>query len=67
MTVDKVALITPASRTNQALAEAAGVSAATALRRVKRLVETGVIERQVALLTPRLANPRAASTMNELS
>jgi len=45
-----------ASRTNQALAEAAGVSAATALRRVKRLVETGVIERQVALLAPRLAN-----------
>ena len=43
-----------ASRTNQALAEAAGVSAATALRRVRRLVEGGVIERQVALLAPRL-------------
>jgi DNA-binding Lrp family transcriptional regulator len=45
-----------ASRTNQALAEAAGVSAATALRRVRRLVESGVIERQVALLAPRFAN-----------
>ena len=45
-----------ASRTNQALAEAAGVSPATALRRVKRLVDAGVIERQVALLAPRFAN-----------
>ena len=43
-----------ASRTNQALAEAAGVSPATALRRVRRLTGTGVIERQVALLAPRL-------------
>jgi Lrp/AsnC family leucine-responsive transcriptional regulator len=44
-----------ASRTNQALAEAANVSPATALRRVRRLVETGVIERQIAVLAPRLA------------
>jgi DNA-binding Lrp family transcriptional regulator len=44
-----------ASRTNQALAEAAGVSPATALRRVRRLVASGVIERQVALLAPRFA------------
>jgi Lrp/AsnC family leucine-responsive transcriptional regulator len=43
-----------ASRTNQALAEAAGVSPATALRRVRRLTEMGVIERQVAVLAPRL-------------
>jgi len=43
-----------AARTNQALAEAAGVSPATALRRVRRLTETGVIERQVAVLAPRL-------------
>jgi Lrp/AsnC family leucine-responsive transcriptional regulator len=43
-----------ATRTNQALAEAAGVSPATALRRVRRLTESGVIERQVALLAPRL-------------
>ena len=42
-----------AARTNQALAEAAGVSPATALRRVRRLTESGVIERQVALLAPR--------------
>ena len=43
-----------ASRTNQALAEAAGVSPATALRRVRRLTGTGVIERQLAVLAPRL-------------
>ena len=41
-----------ASRANQALAEAAHVSPATALRRVRRLVETGVIERQVAIVSP---------------
>jgi DNA-binding Lrp family transcriptional regulator len=41
-----------ASRSNQALAEAAGVSAATALRRVRRLVEAGVIERTVAVVAP---------------
>jgi len=41
-----------ASRSNQALAEAAHVSPATALRRVRRLVEQGVIERQVAIVSP---------------
>jgi DNA-binding Lrp family transcriptional regulator len=41
-----------ASITNQDLAEATGISPATALRRVKRLVETGVIERRVAILSP---------------
>ena len=41
-----------ASRSNQALAEAAHVSPATALRRVRRLVEAGVIERQVAIVSP---------------
>ena len=40
------------ARSNLALAEAAGVSPATALRRVRRLVAEGVIERQVALLNP---------------
>ncbi len=45
-----------ATRTNQALAEAAGVSPATALRRVRRLTDAGVIERQVALLAPRLSD-----------
>lgn len=41
-----------ASRSNQALAEAARVSPATALRRVRRLLEAGVIERQVAIVSP---------------
>jgi DNA-binding Lrp family transcriptional regulator len=37
------------------LAEAAHVSPATALRRVRRLVEAGVIERQVAIVAPHQA------------
>jgi Lrp/AsnC family transcriptional regulator, leucine-responsive regulatory protein len=41
-----------AALTNQDLAAAAHVSPATALRRVKRLVEGGVIERRVAVLSP---------------
>jgi len=41
-----------ASRSNQALAQAAHVSPATALRRVRRLIEGGVIERQVAIVSP---------------
>jgi DNA-binding Lrp family transcriptional regulator len=41
-----------AAMPNQALAEAAFVSPATALRRVRRLVESGVIERQVAIVSP---------------
>ena len=41
-----------ASLTNQALAAAVHTSAATCLRRVKRLEDTGVIERRVALLSP---------------
>ncbi len=41
-----------ASRSNQDLAVAASVSPATALRRIRRMVETGVIERQVALVSP---------------
>ena len=41
-----------ASLTNQDLAERAHTSPATALRRVRRLVEAGVIERRVALLSP---------------
>jgi Lrp/AsnC family transcriptional regulator, leucine-responsive regulatory protein len=44
-----------ASLTNQALAEAAHVSPATALRRIKRLREAGVIERVTALLAPAFA------------
>lgn len=39
-----------AARSNQDLAAAAHVSPATALRRVRRLVDAGVIERQVAIV-----------------
>ncbi|MBV9890885.1 MAG: Lrp/AsnC family transcriptional regulator [Rhizobacter sp.] len=45
------ALQSDASLTNQALAERVHVSPATCLRRVKALVEGGVIERRVALLS----------------
>lgn len=45
-------LQTDASLSNQALALRCGVSAATALRRVQRLRQAGLIERQVALLQP---------------
>ncbi|MED5620424.1 Lrp/AsnC family transcriptional regulator [Ideonella sp. BN130291] len=41
-----------AAVSNFALAEAAHVSAATSLRRVRRLVEAGVIERQIAIVSP---------------
>jgi len=41
-----------ASRTNQALAARVHTSPATCLRRVKALVDAGVIERRVALLSP---------------
>jgi Lrp/AsnC family transcriptional regulator, leucine-responsive regulatory protein len=43
---------TDASLSNQDLAQRAHVSPPTALRRIKRLRETGLIERQVALLQP---------------
>ena len=41
-----------ASMSNDALARAVHTSAATCLRRVKRLVESGIVERRVALLSP---------------
>ena len=41
-----------ASLSNQDLAAAAHTSPATALRRVRRLVDSGVIERRIALLNP---------------
>ena len=41
-----------ASLSNQALAERAHTSAPTALRRIKRLRDMGLIERQVAILRP---------------
>jgi Lrp/AsnC family transcriptional regulator, leucine-responsive regulatory protein len=40
------------SLTNQDLAKRVHVSAPTCLRRVRQLVEAGVIERQVAILSP---------------
>ena len=45
-------LQTDASLSNQELAERALTSPATALRRVRRLLDQGVIERRVALLDP---------------
>ena len=48
------------ARANQALAEAAFVSPATALRRVRRLVDSGVIERQVAIVAPALVGGLSA-------
>lgn len=44
-----------AARSNQDLAEAAHVSPATALRRVRRLVDEGIVERQVAIVAPERA------------
>jgi len=41
-----------ASLTNQSLAERAHISPPTCLRRVKRLIELGIIERQVAIVAP---------------
>lgn len=41
-----------ASRSNQDLAQAVHVSPATCLRRVRRLVDAGYVERTVALLSP---------------
>ena len=38
--------------TNQELAERVHVSAPTCLRRVRRLIEQGVIERQIAIVSP---------------
>ena len=40
------------SQSNQLLAERVHVSPPTCLRRVKRLVDAGVIERQIAILSP---------------
>ncbi len=45
-------LQTDASLSNQDLAERAHTSPATALRRVRRLLDEGLIERRVALLNP---------------
>lgn len=55
-----------ASLTNLDLAAAAHVSPATALRRVRRLQEAGVIERRIAILSPQVA-PAALSAIVEVS
>ncbi|MCA0176860.1 MAG: Lrp/AsnC family transcriptional regulator [Proteobacteria bacterium] len=55
-----------ASRTNQALAEAAHVSPATALRRVRRLHEVGVIARTTALLAPAMV-ARGLTAISEVT
>lgn len=47
-------LQTDSALTNQDLAARAHVSAATCLRRVRRLVSSGVIERQMAIVSPDL-------------
>ena len=46
------ALQSDASHSNQALAALAHISPPTCLRRVKRLHDAGLIERQIALLSP---------------
>ncbi len=50
-----------ARMSTQALAEAAGLSASPAWRRVRRLEETGVITRHVALLDARVLGLRASA------
>jgi Lrp/AsnC family leucine-responsive transcriptional regulator len=51
---------------NQDLAAAAHVSPATSLRRVKRLVETGVIERRIAVVAA-AATPNALTALVEIT
>jgi Lrp/AsnC family leucine-responsive transcriptional regulator len=51
---------------NQDLAAAAHVSQATSLRRVKRLVEAGVIERRIAVLSL-AATPAALTALVEIT
>lgn len=51
------ALQSDASVTNIELANRVHASPPTCLRRVKRLVDAGVIERQVALVAPQLVGP----------
>ncbi|MBG6223112.1 MULTISPECIES: Lrp/AsnC family transcriptional regulator [unclassified Janthinobacterium] len=52
------ALQIDASQTNSELARLVHVSAPTCLRRVKHLTESGVIERQVAIVAPQLVGAR---------
>jgi DNA-binding Lrp family transcriptional regulator len=59
-------LQTDASLSNQDLAERALTSPATALRRVRRLVDEGVIDRRVALLNPH-ALPAGLTALVEIT
>lgn len=52
--------------TNQTLAQRAHVSSPTCLRRVKRLMETGVIERTIAIVAPEKTGP-ALTAIIEIS
>lgn len=51
---------------NQELAEKALTSAPTCLRRVKRLVESGVIERRIAILAPDRADTGLATGLSAI-
>ena len=48
-----------ATLSTQGLADAAGLSTSPAWRRLRRLIETGVIDRQVALVPPAKAGLHA--------
>jgi Lrp/AsnC family leucine-responsive transcriptional regulator len=52
------ALQLDASQTNSQLAELVHISAPTCLRRVRHLTEAGVIERQVAIVSPEKVGPQ---------
>lgn len=56
-------LQTNASQTNHELAAAVQASAPTCLRRVKRLTEQGVIERQIAVLNPEKLGPSLSAVV----
>ncbi|MGK5036033.1 Lrp/AsnC family transcriptional regulator [Janthinobacterium sp. LB3P118] len=57
------ALQIDASQTNSELARSVHVSAPTCLRRVKHLTESGVIERQVAIVAPQLVGARLTAVV----
>ena len=57
------ALQVDASQTNSELARTVHVSAPTCLRRVKHLTDSGVIERQVAIVAPQLVGARLTAVV----
>lgn len=57
------ALQVDASQTNSELARSVHVSAPTCLRRVKHLTDSGVIERQVAIVAPHLVGARLSAVV----